>query len=160
MYLRTVRLLNTGPIQAFDWSLRFDGDRPIPALLVGRNGTGKSTLISFIVNALIMLKQQVFDDSEVEKGKVYRIRSGLGIHNEATFYLAKLGFNRGVSWTEWQLNQRRDLFSDDLSSVDATWNQIPANETSRLVYVAGELAAPGMLEDITSNHARGIVPRR
>jgi ABC-type cobalamin/Fe3+-siderophores transport system ATPase subunit len=73
MYLRSIRLKNTGPIQELNLSLPFAGGKPKPLVLVGRNGSGKSTLISFIVNSLVDLRQHVYEDVEVEKGKIYRI---------------------------------------------------------------------------------------
>ena len=71
MYLRSIQLKNTGPIQDMNLVMPFAGDLPKPLVLVGRNGSGKSTLISFVVNALIGLKQQIYKDAEVEEGKDY-----------------------------------------------------------------------------------------
>lgn len=73
MYLRSIHLKNTCPIQELTLSLPFAGEKPKPLVLVGRNGCGKSTLISFIVNFLVDLRQHVYEGVEVEKGKVYRI---------------------------------------------------------------------------------------
>lgn len=70
MYLRSIHLKNSSPIQELNLSLPFAAGKPKPLVLVGRNGSGKSTLISFIVNALVGLKQHVYEDVEVEKGKV------------------------------------------------------------------------------------------
>jgi ABC-type cobalamin/Fe3+-siderophores transport system ATPase subunit len=52
MYLRSIKLKNTGPIQELNLTLPFSSDQPKPLVIVGRNGSGKSTVISFIVNAL------------------------------------------------------------------------------------------------------------
>ena len=112
MYLRSIQLKNTGPIQDINLALPFEGENPKPLVLVGRNGSGKSTVISFVVNALIGLKQQVYEDVEVEKGKVYRIRSPLGIHGNEAFYFANLKFEKGVSLIEWQLNRIKQDFSE------------------------------------------------
>lgn len=70
MYLRSIQLKNTGPIQELNLTMPFAGDQPKPLVLVGRNGSGKSTLISFVANALIGLKQQIYEDAEVERNKV------------------------------------------------------------------------------------------
>ena len=75
MYLRSIQLNNTGPIKELVLTMPFEGDLPKPLVLVGRNGSGKSTFISFIVNALLGLKQQIYEDAEIEQGKVYRLRS-------------------------------------------------------------------------------------
>ena len=148
MYLRSIQLRNTGPIQELDLILPFTGENPKPLVLVGPNGSGKSTVISFIVNALVALKQQVYEDGEVEKGKVYRLRSALGIHGEANFYFAKLDFERGVSLVEWQLNAKKESIADpsSLLALDNSWHEIPANETSHFKLPLGELAQPHVLE--------------
>lgn len=74
MFLRSALFKNTGPIQNFDVIFLFAGDTPKPVLLVGKNGSSKSTVISFIVNALVVMKQKVIDDVEVEKGRVARLK--------------------------------------------------------------------------------------
>jgi len=108
MYLRSIQLKNTGPIQELGLTMPFAGDLPKPLVLVGRNGSGKSTLISFVVNALLGLKQQIYEDAEIEKGKVYRLRSSLGIHGNTHFYFARLNFDKGVSLIEWQLDKPKE----------------------------------------------------
>ena len=56
MYLNRIQLINNGPIQRLDVSLPFNGDKPRPIVLVGENGTGKSILLSHIVNALVAVR--------------------------------------------------------------------------------------------------------
>lgn len=148
MYLRSIQLRNTGPIRDLNLVLPFEGENPKPLLLVGRNGSGKSTVISFVVNALVALKQQIYEDVEIEKGKVYRVRSPLGIHGDAQFYFAKVEFERGVSLIEWQLNNVRETITDltELQTLDASCHEIPAAETSHFKLPLGELAAPHLLE--------------
>lgn len=150
MYLRSIQLRNTGPIKELNLILPFSGENPQPLVLVGRNGSGKSTVISFIVNALIALKQQVYEDVEVEKGKVYRLRSALGIHGDASFYFAKLDFEQGVSLVEWQLNSKKENIADPASllALDNSWNEIPANETSHFKLPLGKLGQPHVLENL------------
>lgn len=150
MYLRSIQLRNTGPIQELNLVLPFTGENPKPLVLVGRNGSGKSTVISFIVNALVALKQQVYEDAEVEKGKVYRLRSALGINGDANFYFAKLDFERGFSLIEWQLNAKKETIHDPASmlALDNSWNEISVNETSLFKLPLGELTQPHLLEDL------------
>ena len=141
MYLRSIQLINTGPIKELGLTMPFVGDLPKPLVLVGRNGSGKSTLISFVVNALLGLKQQIYEDTEVEKGKVYRLRSALGIHSSTNFYFARLNFDKGVSLIEWQLDKAKGSFvePDGLQAIDPSWQQIPSNETSHYALPLGEL---------------------
>lgn len=150
MYLRTVTLKNTGPIESFDVALPFQGEYPKPVLLVGKNGSGKSTAISFVVNALVGMKQHVFDDIEVEKGRVYRIRSPLAINGTAEFYFARLTFDKGVILTEWQLNRPKTKYADPsaMQALDPAWRQFPAHETSTFNLNMGELADARLMEEM------------
>lgn len=149
MYLRSIQLRNTGPIRDLNLALPFEGENPKPLILVGRNGSGKSTVISFVVNALVAFKQQVYEDVEVDKGKVYRLRSALGIHGDAEFYFAKLEFEKGVSLIEWQLNTAREKVTEiaALQLLDSSFNEIPGTETSHFKLPMGELSAPHLLEE-------------
>lgn len=148
MYLRSIHLENTGPIKMLDLTMPFANDRPKPLVLVGRNGAGKSTVISFVVNALLGIKQQIFEDTEIEKGKVYRLRSALGINESAQFYFARLNFDKGISLIEWQLDKQKELFPEpnELQAIDESWQGIPANETSHYALPLGELTPPHLLE--------------
>lgn len=154
MYLRSIQLKNTGPIQELNLPMLFAGDLPKPLVFVGRNGSGKSTLISFVVNALIGLKQQIYKDAEVEKDRVYRIRPPLGIHGSTHFYFARLNFDNGVSLIEWQLDKQKELFAEpnEFQAIDPSWQQIPSNETSHYALPLGELSPLHLLEkSLTEN---------
>ena len=160
MYLRSAILKNTGPIQNFDVLFPFDGERPKPVLMVGKNGSGKSTVISFVVNALVAMKQQVFDDIEVEKGRVYRIRSPLSIHGNAEFFFAKLNFDNGISLAEWQLNRLKSDIQDQglLQSLDPSWNQFQPHETSAFLPNFGELADIRRMEEMLNKNCLLFFP--
>ena len=58
MYVKRIQLLNYGPIDHIDLELPFDEERPKPVLLIGENGSGKSILLSHIVNGLISAKDE------------------------------------------------------------------------------------------------------
>jgi predicted ATP-binding protein involved in virulence len=148
MYLRSILLRNTGPIQELSLTMPFVDDQPKPLVIVGRNGSGKSTIISFIVNALLAIKQQVFEDSEIEKGKVYRLRSALGIHGSSNFYFARLNFDRGVSLIEWQLDKLKENFSeqDEFIGIDPTWQEIQPQANNHFALPLGELTQEHLLE--------------
>ena len=148
MYLRSITLKNTGPIRELNLVLPFEGENPKPLILVGRNGSGKSTLISFVVNALVAMKQQIYEDVEIDKGMVYRIRSPLGIYGNAHYYFAKIEFEKGASLIEWQFNEARESLTNfvELKNLDASFQEIPAKETSYFKLPLGELTAPHLLE--------------
>ncbi len=129
MYLRSIRMKNVGPITDLSIEMPFTDGRPKPLVLVGRNGSGKTTVISFIVNVMTTLKQYVYEGTEVATGKVYRMRLPLAINEGAEFYFAALDFDDGVSLREWQLAKPRTLYgASDYSSVDASWRSIQGSE--------------------------------
>jgi hypothetical protein len=148
MYLKSISLQHTGPIDMLTIEMPFDGDRPKPVVLVGPNGSGKSTVLSFIVNALIAFKQHAFDDTEIEKGRVYRIRSPLGIHSGANFYHSHLTFEHDLQLQEWQLDRAREAFENDLgwTPIESSWNQIPLHETSHFAPTLGTLVEAHKME--------------
>lgn len=76
MYVKRVHIENYGPVEALDIEFPFDGDKPKPVVLVGANGSGKSILLSNIVNGLLDAQAKAYPESpEVELGKVYKMRS-------------------------------------------------------------------------------------
>ena len=93
MYVKRTQIINYGPIDRLDITFPFEGDTPKPIILVGENGSGKSILLSHIVNGLISAKDLIYPDTpEVEKGKVYKIRSGFYIKSKKEFYFARVDF--------------------------------------------------------------------
>jgi ABC-type cobalamin/Fe3+-siderophores transport system ATPase subunit len=127
MYLKTIAVENTGPIPFLRFDLPFQGDRPLPLVLVGPNGSGKSTLLSFIVNALVGFKQQAYERAEVERDKVYRLRSAQFIRRGACWYHAKLQFDGDLALDEWTLDRPRKEFEEQVSLLpdDDGWKKMP-----------------------------------
>jgi energy-coupling factor transporter ATP-binding protein EcfA2 len=126
MYLESIALQNVGPIKDFDLALPFVDGLPKPVVLVGPNGSGKTTVLSFIVNALVAFKQQVFEESEVEQNKVYRVRGALFLRGGESYYHAKLQFAQGLSLEEWVIDRPRKRFEAEVSPlpIDEGWKNI------------------------------------
>lgn len=88
MYTKRIKLLNYGPIENLDIKFPSKEDAPKPIILVGENGSGKSILLSHIVNGLLWAQNVAYPETpEVEKGKVYKIRSShyIKLGNEYCF---------------------------------------------------------------------------
>jgi hypothetical protein len=132
MYLKTIAVENAGPIPAVCFDLPFQSEHPLPLILVGPNGSGKSTLLSFVVNALLGFKQQAYELSEVERGKVYRVRSSQFIRHGACWYHAKLQFDGGLLLDEWTLDRPRKEFEEQVRPRpdDDGWKQMPEDTAS------------------------------
>ena len=76
MYIKRIQLVNYGPIDHLDITFPFEGDTPKPVVLVGENGSGKSILLSHIVNGMVSAKDIIYPETpEVEEGRVYKIRA-------------------------------------------------------------------------------------
>ena len=106
MYTKRIQIINYGPIAELDIEFPFDGEIPKPVVLVGANGSGKSILLSHIVNGLTSAKDHAYPESpEIETGKVFKLRSGSYIKSGAECYFAKVDFEDGLSIGE--LRSRR-----------------------------------------------------
>ena len=104
MYTKRVQLVNYGPIDHLYIAFPFEGDAPKPVLLVGENGSGKSIVLSHIVNGLVSAKNVAYPDTpEVEIGKVYKLRSGFYIKSGSKYYFGRVDYEDGLFVVEMQL---------------------------------------------------------
>lgn len=130
MYLHNVKLMNAGPIENLDVNCRFSEEgNPLPLVIVGKNGTGKSIFLAHVVSAMMSAQGAVFEDSDVETGKVYKLRSPAYIRHGAQFSIGEVKFSEGFQFSELQLNTRKSDFKGDLSQYEH-WNNVPIGETS------------------------------
>ena len=135
MYLKDITLLNVASIDFLKIELPFEeSGNPKPLILVGENGAGKSIVLSFIVNALISAKQTIYENAEVEKDKVYKLRSPSYIKSGEHYYFGKLIFEENFECIEWQLDTTRKNFEGNykFTPLFKEWNDIPENEISLL----------------------------
>lgn len=135
MYARRIQITNYGPIEQLDIEFPFDEQgRPKPVVLVGENGSGKSILLSHIVNGLIAAKDFAYDrSSEVDSGQVYKTRSSLYIKNGNNFYFARFDFADGLFSSELRLAQPKaggTLVPPEIAGTDAhpLWEKLDAGE--------------------------------
>ncbi len=93
MYAKRIQIDNYGPIDHLDFAFPFEGDAPKPIVLVGENGSGKSILLSHIVNGLIAAQSSIYRETpEVEVDKVYKLRSNSYVKSEKEFYFSRVDF--------------------------------------------------------------------
>ena len=113
MYVKRIQLANYGPIQELDISFPFGEERPKPVLLVGENGSGKSILLSHIINAMINAKDAVYQESsEIDAGKVFKLRSSTYISTGAEYYFARVDFEAGLFTREMRLRRPKSDYAE------------------------------------------------
>ncbi|WP_219061973.1 hypothetical protein [Pseudomonas sp. UMAB-08] len=125
MYISSITIKNYGPIENINISLPFEGERPKPLVLVGQNGTGKSLMLANIVNSLVSGRQIVFDDNEVEAGRVYKYRMPSYITSGKNFSYSCITFQSGAKVEELQLSGTKE----QLNGVHGEHLTIPAYQT-------------------------------
>ncbi len=132
MYFKNVEIENVGPISQLSIDFPKNGEVPKPLVIVGENGSGKSILLSHLVNSLIVGKQEVFDNVEVEKGKVYKYRSPNYVKSGKSYSFSSVVFESGIKVQEWQLLLSRTDFEEKLgyTPIRKEWNEIPVGENS------------------------------
>ncbi len=133
MYFKHITLKNVGSIPELKYDFPFTSDgNPNPIILVGTNGSGKSTVLSYLLNSLIAAQQVAFDDSEVEKGRVYKLRSPQFIRTGESYNYARVNFGSDFSCYEWQLDRPRENYIEhfDTPEIDISFNEIPLHESS------------------------------
>jgi len=146
MYIRRLQLVNYGPVPEIDIQFPFEGEMPKPVVLVGENGSGKSIVLSHIVNGLMSAKSSAFPDTpEVDTGKVYKLRSGLYIRRGETYYLARVQFDNDMSVGEvWRLDDARQhagLPREQWSpELQALWRKMPKDRND---YFESSFSASG-----------------
>lgn len=95
MYLKEIRLDNYGPVKSLIMRLKFnEDDTPTPTVLVGVNGSGKSILLSVILDAIIMTRIKAFGKSpEIREGQLFKPMSRRIITNQLEkFAMSKCKF--------------------------------------------------------------------
>ena len=86
MYLEEINIKNYGCIKEFKYFFRKnDNNNPIPLVIVGKNGTGKTLLISNLVDSLVEIKRELYPNgiSEVNTNNYFKIGSLDYINNKS-----------------------------------------------------------------------------
>ncbi len=158
MYAKKIQISNYGPIEHLDIALPFDGENPKPILLVGENGSGKSILLSYIVNGLMVAQGVIYpENSEVKKDKVYKFRSPSYIKTGAECYFGRIEFEQGLHCEELQLHQLKKDIGDKPATlvgdgVDRLWQSTPDDKSSNYRANFGEKSSTIKLRDTFNNN--------
>ncbi len=134
MFVKRLQLTNYGPIENLDIEFPFEGEDPKPVVLVGENGSGKSILLSHIVNGLIAAKGVAFPETpEVEQGKVYKLRSNSYISPGSEYYYSRVDFDGAFFTSEirtWRSKQEYTAAPAGISETAAQgmWDKMDPKE--------------------------------
>ena len=113
MYAKRIQLINYGPIERLDIAFPFEGATPKPVLLVGENGSGKSILLSHLVNGLLSAQGIAYPETpEVKVGKLYKLRSSSYIKLRSEVYFARVDFAESLYVEELRARRPKQDYSD------------------------------------------------
>ena len=153
MYVKKIQLINYGPIEEVNLEMAFASDTPKPIVLVGENGSGKSIVLSHVVNGLLEAQGAVFPNTpEVAKGKVYKLRSPSYIKRGKEFYYTNVEFENGLYVRELQTLHTKGSHSVVPPSVVGTpaepmWGKIQSGRADHYVANSSEVEDKRRIEE-------------
>jgi predicted ATP-binding protein involved in virulence len=106
MYLEEMKILNYGAIENLSYKFHFNDDKtPMPIVLVGRNGVGKTLLLSNIIHSLIEMKRQQYNElPEVDGINYYRLGEKEYIKNGKNYSYIDYKYTDNSSSTDLAVN--------------------------------------------------------
>lgn len=142
MYLDRIYLESTGPIAKCDVELPFDEGKPIPVVIVGPNGSGKTIFLSYIVDALFEFAKQAFRDivqpDNTGRTPYFRIIHPRAMRSGQPFSLSLLHFNsddENLLYCEKSGTLDSTVYTNDLKSMFAPIWKWETDENFKEVYV-------------------------
>ena len=141
MFFKSIDINNYGSITDFHYRFRFDKQgHPIPLVLIGENGSGKTLTIANMIDALIEIKRKTYGDNlfEVEEHNYFKIGSKNYItngQNSSRVYIQlehnkeKLQFTDIMSNNPLQVSKDKFIKSGDISNPssfeeDGFWKEV------------------------------------
>lgn len=119
MYLNKLIIKNYGPITNLEYDIRLNNEgNPVPLVLIGKNGSGKTLLITSIVDMFVEAKRKLYPNGilEVNSNNYYKKGNRSYIkHNEDMSYI-KVDYghnNRHIIYTDVMARNPKQDFSGD-----------------------------------------------
>ncbi len=122
VYLKNIKIENYGAISNFEHKCQFDENgNPIPIVLVGKNGSGKTLVLSNIVHSLIEFKRQIYTEiPEVDGNNFYRVGSKDYIQESKDFSYVNLDYTENISFTSVTVRNEKIFNYETLKSYKDT----------------------------------------
>lgn len=119
MYLKSIHIENYGPIERLEYSCKFDENgNPLPLVLIGRNGCGKTLVLSNIIHSLIEMKRKHYNIlMEVSENNYYRVGSKSYIKEGTQYAYINLEYANDKSYTDLITNNY-SFFKDTIYKSD------------------------------------------
>lgn len=136
MYFENLEIENVGPIKSLELNFPKNEDgSPKPVIFVGKNGSGKSVILSHLMNFFLVAQSNAFKDSDIESGMTFKLRSPEYIRHGEHFYRTKVKVDSGFFVDEIQAAYNRSYFEEKLgyTPLDKNWTQIGSNSSSVFV---------------------------
>ena len=111
MYLTNIEIKNIGPIDQLNLEIQAPkGRAPLPLVFVGTNGSGKSLVLAQIVSALINAHNSTYEDSDTEKGRLFKLMHRSYIRHGSNYSYSDLKFTDGIFEREIILDRPKEDF--------------------------------------------------
>ncbi len=141
MKLKKINIKNYGSILNFDYKFRYDDEgNPIPLVLIGQNGSGKSLVVANIVDALVEIKRNLYNSiPEVKDKKYFKVGKKTYINKNNYFSLVNIDFSYG---------EDKELKYFDLMSYDVEKLKTEHPDIIKLVANRSEFEENGFSRNI------------
>lgn len=93
MYIKNIVINNVGPIKDFRYDFKFDNGNPIPLIIIGENGKGKTILSSYIADLFIELAKKSYNNVVEVENAYYRVVGGTNVRSGSSGGYALVNFN-------------------------------------------------------------------
>lgn len=110
MYLKEIEIRNYGAIKHFNYKFPFDSNgNPLPVIMIGKNGSGKTLILSNILHSLIQYKRNFYREiKEVTSNRYYRIGSKSYIRSGELYAYEKIVYSNNAKYVDLMvLNQEQ-----------------------------------------------------
>jgi len=114
MYLKNIEIKNYGPIENLIYDCPFDNEKPIPIIVVGENGAGKTLFLANIIDCIIELKRLKYADlKEVPTNKYLKLGKKDYINTLKDFLFIHIDFEHDKQqgyYVDFAISSNKDKF--------------------------------------------------